>query len=367
MKLTIFLILFACFGSLYLKAQTPAFKSYSTFDFVAGEKVVAYEDFAQAAVGDFPAKWNSNGSGEIVTLDGQPGKWLQLNDATSSFPEFIKNLPENFTLEFNLAANPDPIHKYTIHYFNVVFTPESEPAKVFKFNNLNMAASNVVFQIYPHRGKAFSNLNTFGPDGKPLIRNKVESDKFFLPQKPFVKVSIWRQKTRLRIYLDEQKLWDLPRAFEEGSTYKKVLFKVQDFGKGPYYISELRLAEGLPDTRSRLLTDGRFVTTGILFDTNSDKIKPESYGTLKQIAQVLQENADVKIRIMGHTDSDGDDAKNLDLSKRRAAAVKENLVREFGLEAARLQTDGKGESQPTAPNTTPEGKANNRRVEFVKI
>ena len=64
-------------------------------------------------------------------------------------------------------------------------------------------------------------------------------------------------------YVDEQKLWDIPRAFVEGSNYKKVIFRVQDFGKGPYYISELRLAETLPDTRSKLMTDGRFVTTGI--------------------------------------------------------------------------------------------------------
>jgi len=367
MKLLAFLLFLVTFSSIYLKAQTPTFKSYSQFDFVSGEKVVAFEDFAQAAIGDFPAKWNSNGSGEIVTIDGQAGKWLQLNDATIAFPEFIKNLPENFTLEFNLAANPDPVHKYPLHYFNVVFTTESAPAKIFKFNSLSLAAFNVVFQLYPHRGKAFSNLNTFGPDAKFVVRNKAETDKFAFPQKTFVKVSVWRQKTRLRVYLDEQKLWDIPRAFEEGSSYKKVIFRVQDFGKGPYYISDLRLAEGLPDTRSKLITDGRFVTTGILFDSNSDKIKPESYGTLKQIAQVLQENKEVKVRIIGHTDSDGDDAKNLDLSKRRAAAVKDNLSREFGIEAARFQTDGKGESQPAAPNTTPEGKANNRRVEFVKM
>ena len=355
------------FSLIALISFAQDFKTYSQFDFVAGERVVAFEDFAQAAIGDFPTKWNSNGSGEIVTLEGQPGKWLQLNDATISFPEFIKNLPENFTLEFNLAANPDPVYKYPLHYFSVVFTPEGEPAKVFKLNALSLAASNVVFQVYPHRGKAFSNLNTFGADAKFLIRNKADTDKFSFPQKTFVKVSIWRQKTRLRIYLDEQKLWDIPRAFDEGSSYKKVIFKVHDFGTGPYYISNLRLAEGLPDTRNKLITEGKFVTTGILFDSNSDKIKPESYGTLKQIAQVLQENAEVKVRIVGHTDSDGDDAKNLDLSKRRAAAVKDNLSREFGIEAARLQTDGKGESQPATPNTTPEGKANNRRVEFIKM
>jgi outer membrane protein OmpA-like peptidoglycan-associated protein len=108
------------------------------------------------------------------------------------------------------------------------------------------------------------------------------------------------------------------------------------------------------------------VTRGILFDVNSDRIKGESYGTLKEIAGVLTETADVKIQIVGHTDSDGDDAANMDLSKRRAAAVKTTLAGEFHIDTGRMDTDGKGESQPVDKNDTPAGKANNRRVEFIK-
>ena len=100
---------------------------------------------------------------------------------------------------------------------------------------------------------------------------------------------------------------------------------------------------------------------------NSANIKPESYGTLKQLADVLKENADVKVKIVGYTDSDGDEAKNLDLSKRRAASVKEALSKEFGIDTNRMETDGKGEADPIDTNKTPEGKANNRRVEFVKL
>jgi outer membrane protein OmpA-like peptidoglycan-associated protein len=123
---------------------------------------------------------------------------------------------------------------------------------------------------------------------------------------------------------------------------------------------------GAPDTRNKLLTQGKWVTHGILFDVNSDRIKGESYGALKEIAGVLTENADVKIQIVGHTDSDGDDAANMDLSKRRAASVKAALAGEFKIDPGRMETDGKGESQPVDKNDTPAGKANNRRVEFVK-
>ena len=84
-------------------------------------------------------------------------------------------------------------------------------------------------------------------------------------------------------------------------------------------------------------------------------------------AKVLSENPDVKVKIVGHTDSDGDDKSNLDLSKRRADAVKSALAKDFSIDAARLETDGKGESQPADKNNTETGKANNRRVEFIKL
>lgn len=106
---------------------------------------------------------------------------------------------------------------------------------------------------------------------------------------------------------------------------------------------------------------------GILFDVNSEKIKPESFGTLKEIAAVLKENSSVRVTIIGHTDADGDAKKNLDLSKRRAASVKNSLAKDFGIDAGRMQTGGKGASVPASPNTTAEGKANNRRVEFIKL
>ena len=132
-------------------------------------------------------------------------------------------------------------------------------------------------------------------------------------------------------------------------------------------VSNVRYAVGAPDTRSKLITEGRFSTTGILFDVNSDRIKASSEGTLKEIAQVLKENPTVKIKIIGHTDADGADAANQTLSEKRAVSVKNTLSADFGIAADRMTTEGKGESQPVDKNDTPQGKANNRRVEFLKL
>jgi outer membrane protein OmpA-like peptidoglycan-associated protein len=89
-------------------------------------------------------------------------------------------------------------------------------------------------------------------------------------------------------------------------------------------------------------------------------------GVLNVIVGMLKQDATLKLSVEGHTDSDGDDKANQKLSEERAAAVKDALVK-LGVEAGRLQVKGFGETMPIAPNTTPEGKANNRRVEFCRI
>lgn len=168
--------------------------------------------------------------------------------------------------------------------------------------------------------------------------------------------------------MDEKKVWDMPRGLAEDLKLNALYFRnnASNNTNDAYYLGNIRLAVGAPDTRNKLVTEGKFVTNGILFDVNSDQIKPSSYGALKDIAQVLTDNAGLKVLIVGHTDTDGEPAANLELSKKRAQAVKTFLSKEFSIESARLQTDGKGETQPIQNNTTDEGKANNRRVEFIR-
>lgn len=352
------------------KAPTTL-KAYQKFDFVPGEKMMAVDDFMQDAVGDFPDKWNSSGTGEIVTIDGKPGHWLMLAKKGEYLPEYIKSLPDNFTLQFDLASNET--FSFYSSYFWVNVVAMTNPAKDFtKWGRFPTPTEGVRVGLHPRNAGGgevgITELFTYSK-GEQVLKNETDQRAFTTPARTMVKVSMWRQKQRLRVYVDEAKVWDVPRAFQPGITYNGVVLSMGDMHKDDdrYYISNIRLAVGAPDTRNKLLTEGKFVTHGILFDTNSDQIKPESYGALKDIATVLTENADVKVRIIGHTDSDGDDASNMALSKKRAAAVKEALSGQFGIEAARLETDGKGESQPTGPNTTAEGKANNRRVEFIKV
>jgi len=169
------------------------------------------------------------------------------------------------------------------------------------------------------------------------------------------------------MWVNETKVVDVPKLLNAGKASHFRLFP-RGFNdpEEQIFLSNLKIAEGGEDLRSQLLEGGRFSTTGILFDSGSDNIKPESYGVLKKIASALGQG-DLAVKIIGHTDADGSEATNQSLSEQRAMAVKNVLITEFGIDGSMMQTEGQGESQPVGDNSTTEGKAQNRRVEFVKV
>ncbi len=111
---------------------------------------------------------------------------------------------------------------------------------------------------------------------------------------------------------------------------------------------------------------GHIAIYGVYFDTNSAEIKPESSSTLEEISKLLQNRPSLRLRVVGHTDSQGGYEHNMDLSRRRAEAVAASLVSRYGIDSGRLRAAGVGPLSPVASNDTPEGRAKNRRVELVK-
>ncbi len=121
--------------------------------------------------------------------------------------------------------------------------------------------------------------------------------------------------------------------------------------------------KGCPEIKKDVAQKIALAAKGIFFETNSDVIKAASFANLDKLATILNEYPDAKVAIDGHTDSDGDDAKNLDLSQRRADAVKAYLA-SHGIAADRMTATGFGETKPVADNNSAAGKAKNRRVDF---
>jgi OOP family OmpA-OmpF porin len=333
----------------------PGLSTYSKYDFIPGDKIFFYEDFTQDAVGDFPALWNTDGSGEVISTNLYPGNWFKMKPGGVFMPEITIPFNENFTFECDLIFKD---------------VPTSSSSEGF---DINLIAASPEWKI----GDNFSDGCTINLNGANAWAGSWKDgiEFFSSAQQKYdiadmtikIRVSVWVQKQRMRLYINEVKVLDLPRLLPPGLTYNKLEFVSSSYEGNNSLMTNVRIAYGAPDTRNKFMTEGKLVTHGILFDINSDKIKPESYGTLKDIAAILKENATVKVKIIGHTDSDGDDAKNLDLSKRRSVSVKNELSKSFGIEASRIETDGKGETQPIAPNDSPSNKAQNRRVEFIKL
>jgi outer membrane protein OmpA-like peptidoglycan-associated protein len=352
------------------KSSTKSNKKNSKFDFEPGQKQLGFDDFSTTSLGDFPLGWNTNSSAQITTLDDNNQKWLSMTKDGYFQPEFITNMPDNFTLEFEIFTRYKSSNVLDYRFF---ISPSKNPKKDLANH-------------YPENYFQFSWTGCSQSAGFTLVEKDEtisSNNALVIPELScndsanegaISKFSIWRQDARLRIYINENKVIDLPRAFDAKQKYNvfKIGARYMNFANGrenddEFMIANIRYAVAGEDNRSKLITEGRFVTNGILFDTNSDSIKPESGTVLKEIAATLTENPTVKVKIIGHTDSDGDVNANLELSKKRATAVKTALSSFYDIEASRMETDGKGESQALNQNTNPTEKAQNRRVEFIKL
>ena len=335
----------------------PKLESYTKYDFIPGDQILFFEDFSQDAIGDFPALWTSNGSGEVKNVNIAEGKWFHMNgdDAVYCYSKTI-NFPDNFIVEFDIIPDAEYTHGITLSLYQE--NPEN-PKEINDDLYPGLKGLHITLKIDGWETKGYYNENdanwlTGQSVTNPVILEEVNH------------VIIWIQIRRVRIYHKGAKVLDVPTNIYTDTKFNKILFSGWDAKSFPM-ITNLKITTASPDMRSKLLTEGKIISYGIYFDSGKDVVKPESYGSLKEIANVLNENSNIKIQIVGHTDSDGNDALNLDLSKRRAMNVKNALVKDFSIAAERIQTDGKGETQALAPNTTTEGKAKNRRVEFIKM
>lgn len=333
---------------------------YSKFDYVPGDKPLFFDDFSNDFVGDFPSKWNTNGSGEVVTVNDSPEKWMEFVPGYNVwYIPNVKSLPEDYTIEFDLLTSG--MDKKTSSTAGMTISV-SDDAKFGPGDHyVNVWLPTGQYGAFDIRVKNY--VRGVGSE----INNAIRADiRNAVLNRPHVSMAINGQ--RFRLWVNEEKYVDIPQFIPAGKLHT-LKFNVNNLkdGKERLFITNLKVAEGGVDLRRQLLAEGKVSTNGILFDSGSARIQPQSMGVIRQISQVLQQEGSLVLNIVGHTDSDGSDEANMKLSGDRAAAVKDALINVYGINAARLSTEGKGESEPVADNASPEGKAQNRRVEFIKI
>jgi len=342
------------------EAQPVPLEIYSKFDYVPGDKLLFFDDYADDFIGDFPSKWNTNGSGEVVTTNKTDGKWFQLvgSYGTLFIPD-APDFPEDYTIEFDILS--DGLGRQTSSSARLrVFLDDNTTFREGD-NNFDFA---IPFCQYTPVGITVNNEIK----SSTVISNTVTADiRKAIINQPHISVAV--NKQRFRLWVNEKKYVDIPRLVPAAQVMKAIKFNVYGFkdGKERVFIRNLKIAQGGVDLRRTLISKGKVSTNGILFDSGSATIQPQSLGIIRQISQVLQQEKDMRLNIIGHTDSDGNDATNLKLSQDRALSVKNALSSIYGIDSSRLTTEGKGNTVPIGDNNTVNGKAQNRRVDFVKI
>ena len=327
-------------------AQTPQqdIMAWNKFDFVSGDEIM-FEDFLIGEkLGEFPSMWDmTKGNIEVANINGENCIALFKVAGITPLMKTPKNyLPEDFTIELDFYQS-DGKGLEGMYEFCIL-----DGNKNILFMKIWECASNKGISL---------NIRSTGGEGR-VISETVDFNR------GWNRLSISFNKRALKVYVNEKRVANAPNVAQ--GKWFSISSYLNTGRETKFFIRNVRIAKGAVPLYDRMMSDGRFITYGITFDVGKSTIKPESMGEINRIVALMKENPDLKFSVEGHTDSTGSAATNQTLSEDRSQAVVGKLV-ENGIAADRLKAAGKGQTSPIADNGTDEGRAKNRRVEFVKI
>ncbi len=322
-------------------AQQPAFTAIRA-EFVPGERTLFYDDFSDMIAGSAPSRFRVRGAAPELSVSGAL-RQLTFSRSGVLTPN-LTSLPANFTYETEV----------------LLAVPGGNAISWLLLFSGGREAAAWRLQVRPGGGADVSVAQKLPTYVGELGRAQVRLD---LAQP--VRLAMWLQDGRLRLFVNGEKHVDVNQVNLPALDRVEIRTDLNGTGLSAAY-RWVRFAESAPDFSTVIAATGRYASYGIRFDTDSDQLRPESAPTVQAVAAALQANPALVLLIEGHTDAVGDAAHNLDLSRRRAEAVKTVLAGQFGVDPARLTTSGLGSTRPVGPNDTPQGRAQNRRVEFVR-
>ena len=341
------------------KKQTET--AYAKSDFVPGDDIFFEDTFEHEKLGEFPLRWDLlSGYAETVTIEGR--KCIGFTDDGSGYIQPLMKeenyLPDVFTIEFDLFVNDaselgaNGVGEHT--FWMELLTADGG------------AAANVGFWFRTGDGGSTIRWGAWNPSDIEVSGEKelhVGEDGSL---KSLLKLGDWNHfsysfnKRAFKGYVNGTRVINIPNMrpparvrFMNGGQYKYNS------------LSNVRIAQGAVPLYDRLLSDGKIVTYAITFELGKADLKPESMVEITRVAKLMQEYPNLEFEVQGHCDASGSDKVNDPLSQKRAEAIVAALV-EQGIASARLTAVGKGSHSPIADNKTEEGRAKNRRVEFVK-
>ena len=343
--------------------------TYAKSDFVPGDEIFFDDNFEREKVGEFPLRWDLlDGYAETAQQKGR-NVLAFTDDGLGQVMPLMKEkwdwLPEVFTVEFDLYVAPmnTTDEELTSLDMRISFGDRGDES----YYN---ASSYVLFR-YREDGSCSMEWSLLKPDGsnqssgeKALGLNSGTSD--YLEKDNPIVAGEWNHfafsfnKRAFKGYVNGVRMINVPAMKAPGYLF---------FSSGSFYrytgLSNVRIAQGAVPLYDRLTTDGKIVSYAITFETGKADLKPESIVEINRMAKLMQEHPELEFEVQGHCDNTGSDAVNDPLSQQRAEAIVNALVQQ-GIDQSRLTPVGKGSHDPIASNNTEEGRAKNRRVEFVK-
>jgi OOP family OmpA-OmpF porin len=313
-------------------AGQPEMKS-AAIDFIPGERTIFFDDFTDVGADEIPPHWPvHDGKIEMRLKEGAPPEMYAPDNVALTSPPMI--VPANFTFQSDWTGGGE-----------------------MEWNFRNGKTIVLTAVVHADSENKFASVQILGADGGAFGSGRISADT----SKP-IEFALWAQQRRMGVYLNGQRVIDVNEfQFSAINHFDEVEAKFRDVS-----LHKVRVAETAPDFASAINAGGKFVTHGIEFDADSDHLKPESAAVLKEIAAALTKDPQLKLEIDAYTDLIGDAAHSMELSKLRAQAVQAVLVTQFGIAEARLSANGFGAAKPIGSNATPEGRAENRRIEFVR-
>ncbi|MEO8404189.1 MAG: OmpA family protein [Chitinophagaceae bacterium] len=325
---------------------TPApLKVYNNYDFVPGDKILFEDNFTDDQDGEFPAHWELKaGQAVLNKINGEEALHLTDGNYARVFPRMKTStyLTDPYTIEYDYYFAPGA------YQLIVMMKGFDKEAGYERETPVGIGNTEVYFN------------GNWGGVSLNKIYSAALAENF---ESKWHHVAIAVKNHQLKVYVDQYRVLVVPDTKED---YTSIEFAGIGNEASPLVFKNVRIAAGgYMNMIGKKFTESKIVTHGINFDIDKATIKPESMGTLNMIVQVMKDNPELKFEVDGHTDNSGTAAHNLTLSQQRAEAVKAQLI-SMGIDASRLTSKGFGQTKPMNDNTTLEGKANNRRVEFVK-